>query len=261
MTMNELFSNGATGSAPMSANQLEKTAELTTRAGLIVADIMKVLSASPELYQKDVEASKTSHDSMDKLIASIHDFSTDNLDFLNEVSETDFEKMLRSQQSKRSRAKAKTMTMENYTSMMIGAVAEQLLRIASGKPKGTVGNYNTDMTMLSEEDIEKLKSNPEALKKAIRNVQSKKSIFKSKASFSEDSDKWRQLLEEEATLKALRDTMPTSRLVDTVRNDLIEALGGVDITTLKASEAKDLLTKITGIAGIESTEERTGAEQ
>lgn len=261
MTMNELFSNGATGSAPMSANQLEKTSELTTRAGIIVTDILKKLSNEPEAYVATVEASKSSHDDMDKLIVTLHDFSSDNLDFLSDVSETDFEKMLRSQQSKRSRAKAKVMTMENYTSMMVGAVAEQLLRLASNKPKGTVGNYTTDMTMLSEEDIEKLKNNPEALKKAIRNVQSKKSIFKSKASFSEDSDKWKLLLEEEATLKALRDSMPMSRPVDTVRNDLLEALGGVDINKLKASEAKDLLAKITGIAGIENTEERTGAEQ
>ena len=263
-----LFTNGANASATSGANQLQKTAELTTLATTITSSILETISSEVEKYQPMVIESQKSHDAMDKLIGEVFDLSTADVSFLTTETEENLEKMLRSQQSKRSRSKGKVMTMDNYKSMMVGAVAENLLRVAAGKPKGATGTYSTDAALLSDEKIAALANDTENLKKAIRNVQSKKSIYKSKANFDENSERWQQLLAEEEKLKSIRgnSTTRTVTVVDPRAEEIKKALGDVDIEKMKASDAKGLLAKITSMlsgntAQPNAEQNDTGAEQ
>jgi len=72
----------------------------------------------------------------------------------------------------------------------------------------------------SEEELEAFKNDPEALKRAIRNVQSKKSIDKSKADWDPESERWQELLKTEEQLKAIRDgqTVEVEKAVKTTKS-------------------------------------------
>lgn len=245
-TMNGMFSNnGAT--ATNGANQLEKTAQLTATASEIVNSIMVQVATDSEQYKEAVAESMKSHNAMDKLIADCYNLSIVNIDFLEAEGNEVLEKMLRSQQSKRSRSKSKVMTVDNYKSMLNGAVAENLLRLATGKPKtGSTGSYKLSDATYSDDELEALSNDLEALKKAIRNVQSKKSIAKSKADYDESSDRWQQLLLAEEQLKALRSTgvdSQASKAVE-VNHKVEELLASVDVSSLKSADAKATLEAI-----------------
>src|SRR5690606_2582700 len=97
----------------------------------------------------------------------------------------------------------------------------------------------------SEEELEALANDPEALKRAIRNVQSKKSIYKSKADFDPESERWQELLEAEEQLKAIRDgqTIEAEKAIEKT-NQLEEMLATIDPKDLKAADAKDMLESI-----------------
>lgn len=201
-----LFVSEETASAN-GAHQLSNTASLTQLATTIAGVVFEnAMTSEDEVTQILIGSSKHSHDAMDTLIAKHYDLEEVEIDFLLHVPADELERMLRSQQSKRSRLKAKEMTRDNYTGMMVGAVAEALLRRASGKPKSHGVGGHTTTAEYTDEQLEELASDQEALKKAIRNVQSKKSIMKSKQGFTEDSDKWQLLLTIESQLKGLRTT-------------------------------------------------------
>lgn len=224
-------------------NQLSATAQLTNIAEDITEEIFDMMMSSQSEYADDILASQQSHDSMDDLILSINELDTIDIDFLKALDENTLEKMIRSQQSKRSRAKAKEMTADNYKVMMTGAVAELLLRIAADKPKSA--STNSDVAY-SDKELEKLASDEEALKKAIRNVQSKKSIAKSKADFSETSQRWQALLIAEKQLKDLRNQL--NGLVNEQANEALqlkkqqeELLADFDPENASAEDAKELL--------------------
>ena len=129
--------------------------------------------------------------------------------------------------------------------MLTGAVAENLLRIAANKPKSAGGGARRRTVTYSEEELEAFKNDPEALKKAIRNVQSKKSIYKSKADFDPESERWKELLEVEEELKAIRDgqTIEAEKAIEKT-NQLEEMLATIDISSLKATDAKEMLDSI-----------------
>ena len=242
---------GAGTQTASSNNQLTKTGHLTTVAEGITREIFTKLNASPEEYQSKIINSQQSHDSMDNLIAECFELTSVDLEFLKDVTEEDFEKMIRSQQSKRSRSKSKVMTVENYSIMMTGAIAENLLRIAANKHKSSGGaSSRATEVELSEEELQKLQDNQEDLKKAIRNIQSKKSIAKSKANFDETSEYWAQLLATEKVLIALRDGGKNNENPEAIAaldkvTKVDEILNGIeDINMLKASDAKSTLELI-----------------
>lgn len=231
------------------ANQLTKTAQLTNVSTQIAHTIIQTVIDDQATYSAKVVASQQSHDEMDKLIEELGNLSTVDVEFLKVESDEILDKMLKSQQSKRSRSKSKTMTQDNYTNMMTAAIAEHLLRTASGKPKGASygGNGVGDATY-SEEELEKLANDPDALTRAIRNVQSKKSIAKSKADFDVESERWSQLLTAEKQLKDLRGSI--SGVVDKATKEAVDAkhaveelLADKDMSTLSAEEALELLAK------------------
>jgi hypothetical protein len=227
-------------------NQLGSTANLTRISADIAREILKTAEADAEKYQQVILDSQKSHDVMDQLINEIYDLSTVDIEFLKAESEEVLDRMIKSQQSKRSRAKSKEMTLENYLAMLTGAVAENLLRIAANKPKSAGGGGARRGTVTySEEELEAFKNDPEALKKAIRNVQSKKSIYKSKADFDPDSERWQELIMVEEQLKAIRDgqTIEAEKAIEKT-SQLEEMLATVDLNDLKAADAKNMLENI-----------------
>lgn len=231
---------------------LAGTAQLTSVSNEIVHVVIKTLNDNLDDYREAFEESKVSHDAMDKLLASIVNYDEYDLEFIKELDETVVDGMLKSQQSKRSRAKGKVMTMDNYKSMMAGAVAENLIRKATGKVKSATGVRRTAGSIIfTEEELAVLKDDQEQLKKELRNVQSKKSIAKSKADFDETSERWQQLLVAEEQLKSIRVSTGRSRVVkvDETKDKLQETLAGVDLEHIKAGDSKALLEQIKALIG------------
>ena len=246
--LKELFANNNNTNQEVSnrGNQLSSTAELTRISADIAREILKRAEADAEKYQQLILDSQKSHDVMDRLINELYDLTTVDIEFLKAESEEVLDRMIKSQQSKRSRAKSKEMTLDNYITMLTGAVAENLLRIAANKPKTAGGGgARRSSVRYSEEELEAFKNDPEALRKALRNVQSKKSIYKSKADFDPKSERWQELLEVEAQLKAIRDgqAAEAEKAIEKT-NQLEEMLATVDPKDLKAADAKELLESI-----------------
>lgn len=258
--LNNLFSANENQEASASARSLAGTAQLTSVSSTIANDILKVMNDNFDDYKELVAKSKTEHSAMDQLIAKAYDLSLVDIEFLKQLDEATLDNMLKSQQSKRSRSKSKVMTMDNYRSMMIGAIAENLIRLVTGKSKSAVGNrHAAGAVEYTAEELEVLANDQDKLRKEIRNVQSKKSIMKSKEGFSEADDRWQALLVAEEQLKNLRVDSVKVVTVDDTKNALTELLGGVDPAALKSmknADAKALLEKAMAlIAGNNTTNE------
>jgi len=245
--LKDLFANTNTNQkASRGGNQLGSTANLTRISTDIAREILKRAEADAEKYQAKIVESQKSHDVMDQLIKDTYDLTTVDIDFLKKEPAEVLDRMIKSQQSKRSRAKSKEMTLDNYITMLTGAVAENLLRIAANKPKSAGGGGARRGTVTySEEELEAFKNDPEALRRALRNVQSKKSIAKSKADWDPESERWQELLKTEEQLKAIRDgqTIEAEKAIEKT-NQLEEMLATVDTKDLKAADAKDMLESI-----------------
>lgn len=243
--LNNLFNASENHESTANARSLAGTAQLTNLSTAIANDILKTMNDSFDEYKDLVAKSKTDHDVMDQLIAKAYDLTTVDVEFLKALDETVLDLMLKSQQSKRSRSKGKVMTMDNYRSMMTGAIAENLIRLVTGKAKTYGGTRHDAGTVeYTAEELEKLQNDQEKLRKEIRNVQSKKSIMKSKEGFSEEDERWLALLKAEEQLKGLRNdtkTVVETVVVDETKNALSEMLTGVDVNNLKSADAKKLL--------------------
>ena len=238
-----LFSEQENQETATNARRLAGTAQLTSLASTIANDILKTVNDNFEEYQELIARSKSDHGAMDELIAKAFNLADADAEFLKELDETTLDNMLKSQQSKRSRAKSKVMTMDNYRSMMIGAISENLIRLVTGKKKSAGGNRRSaGKVEYSAEELAALQADQEKLRKEIRNVQSKKSIMKSKEGFSEEDERWLALLTAEEQLKALRIDTRTV-VVDETKEKLAAMLDGVEVNSLKAADAKDLLAQ------------------
>src|SRR5690606_34232225 len=108
--LKELFaSNNTNQEVTNKSNQLDNTANLTRISADIAREILKRAEADAEKYQTKIVESQKSHDVMDQLINEIYDLTTVDIDFLKAESEEVLDRMIKSQQSKRSRAKSKEM--------------------------------------------------------------------------------------------------------------------------------------------------------
>jgi len=242
------------------ARGLEGTAQLNSVASGIVDAVLRHIDEHADKLAELVAESQRSHDAMDKLISECYELETVNIDFLKKLDEKTLEGMLKSQQSKRSRAKSKTMTLDNYRNMMMGAVAEGLIRLALGKEKTAGRARLVGDIEYTDEQLEELRNDQDKLRKEIRNIQSKKSIMKSKEGFSEDDERWKKLLEAEEKLKALR--IPVKGVaVDTTKRKLAEMLDGIDLNKLKVADAKKLLQQALELAKGNAQQEEQQEEQ
>lgn len=250
--INEMFNTVENNETTTNARSLAGTAQLTSVANTLVADCMAKLSEQLDDYRELFMESQKDHNAMDKLLALLIDFDSIDVEFISSLDEQTVDGMLKSQQSKRSRAKNKLMTMDNYKNMMAGAIAENLIRKATGKVKMATGIRRASGSLdFTEEDLEQLKEDQERLKKEIRNIQSKKSIMKSKEDFTEEDEHWKKLLEVEEQLKSLRVSTRATRVVkvDETKEKLASAFADVDLEHIKAADSKALLAQIKEMLG------------
>lgn len=252
MSINELFGTTTTV-ANHNARSLTGTAQLTNLASTVADNIIKAMEADIETYRPRIQESAQDSKAMDELIDELGDINPDEAEFLTELDDHTIEGILKSQQSKRSRAKSKQMTLDNYRTLMTAAIAENIVRIVIGKPKNHTGFRNTSGSVnYTIEQLEALGADQNALRKEIRNIQSKKSIMKSKADFDESDERWQALLKAEQQLKDMRIGSVTQTIeIDTTKNALIDLFENVDIAKLKSAEAHEMLERIYSLVGAE----------
>lgn len=248
MSINELFGNEVQ-EVTANARMLSGTAELTRISGNIAADIIRTMEENIDDYRERIAQSATDPKEMEKLIDEFkpwdEEISEDHP--LRYLSDETVEGMLKSQQSKRSRLKGKSMTLDNYRSLMTAAIAETLLREWYDKPKQSAGFSRGGSVDYTPAQLEELAADQEALRKEIRNVQSKKSIMKSKSDFDPASERWQSLLKAEQMLKDLRTDIVRTVEVDHTKDKLAALLGDVDLEHIKAADSKELLNSIMAV--------------
>lgn len=243
--MTNLFATANSNAVAGNNRGLSGTAQLTATASELANFIINAMNNNIDEYADAIRASQTDNNAMDNLLEGFESYKEADVQFLADLDEKTIEGMLKSQQSKRSRCKSKAMTLDNYKALMTGAIAENLIRRATGKEKHAGGSRrmsgSVDYTI---EQLQALSEDQEALRREIRNVQSKKSIMKSKADFDETSERWQQLLKAEQQLKDMRISTGNVVEVDTTKIAVAEMLEDIDIEHMKANDAKELLAKI-----------------
>lgn len=259
---NNIFATASNNTNSENSRSLAGTARLTSVANNLAGEFMDKLS---ELDENSVVAAMHDNNLLDELIRSTItiDVTDEDREFFTELDDKTADGMLKSQQSKRSRCKSKDMTQDNFRNMVSAAIAELIIRDVYGKTKNaTVGGGRRADVGYTDDELEQLANDQEALKRAIRNVQSKKSIMKSKAGFDETSEGWLQLLEVEAQLKSRRvqTTQTKTVKVDETRAAVAELLAGADIDKMKAADAKSLLSKILGLTIDDASADEADAE-
>ena len=263
MSMNELFGTTST-TTTHNARNLNGTAELTTFALNAAHRIVKAMEADIDTYRDRIQKSATDSRELDSIVNEFKPFDVieeDNI--LRNLDDATVEGMLKSQQSKRSRTKSKAMTLDNYVTLLSAAIAEDVLREMYNKPKSAGGNRRASgIVDYTGAQLEALAEDQEALRREIRNVQSKKSIMKSKADFNESDERWLALLKAEQQLKDLRVGTSSTHVVevDKTKEALAEMLAGADISKLKAADAHKLLEDISKLVPQQETVDETIAE-
>lgn len=259
--MNNLFA-AENNVSTTNGRGLSGTAQLTSVASAIAADIINKMNDNIEVYAEDIKKSQVDNNAMDSLIEKVRPLDEVDCEFLKDIDEATIDGMLKSQQSKRSRCKSKAMTMDNYRALMTGAVAENLIRLATGKEKHAGGPRRAAGAVnYTIEQLQQLEADQEKLRKEIRNIQSKKSIMKSKADFDESDERWQALLKAEQQLKDMRiGTVSEIIEVDSTKNALNEILAGRDLTHIKAADSKELLEQIAALVGAPTQEETAEVE-
>lgn len=243
-TMNNLFAT-VSNTSTVGNRGLNGTAQLTQIASNIAAEIINVMNDDIDTYVDDIKKSQADNNAMDALIEKVHPLEGTDVDFLKDLSEETLDGMLKSQQSKRSRCKSKAMTMDNYKALMTGAIAENLIRMVTGKEKSSVGARRMSGSVeYTIEQLQQLAEDQDKLRKEIRNIQSKKSIMKSKADFDENDERYQSLLRVEQQLKDMRTTTTEVVEVDKTKDALSELLADKDLEHIKASDSKELLAQI-----------------
>ena len=245
-SIKNLFANESRQNQSVGGRGLTFTNQLTSVSEKTANEVLQKINELGDAVQEKVKQSMTDHDVMDKLIAELIDLDCIDTSWMAAADEEELDRMLKSQQSKRSRSKSKVMTVDNYITMLTAAVAENLLRKVSGKPKSAGGGAKRTEAGYSDEELQALANDQEQLKKAIRNVQSKKCIMKGKANFNENSDEYQELLIVEDQLKNLRvNTNPAAAAAVETTSKINEILASADnVDNLKGADAKDLLRKI-----------------
>jgi len=219
-----------------------ETIRMTEVASMIALNVLQRVKAK-EWTEEEVVAIAKDHDKMDNFLKVNNIVELEKFDCIKGLDEELVERMLKSQQSKRSRAKSKELTESVFVAMLVGAICENALRDTYNKEKGHFGAAKGGE--LTEEDFQRLADNQGDLAKAIRNVQSKRSIAKSKIGFDENSESYQQLIVTEERLKSLRTGTQGSALLP-IRALLVD----IDFDNMKAADAKALLAKINQLVNV-----------
>ena len=159
----------------------------TVLATQIMGKIPQAAAQGDEEFLQLIKDSQSSVQAMDTLVkqecgeALVHEE-------VKQFGEEEVAKLLKSNQSNRSRRKNMPMTQPNYMEYLTAACAEWILRESCGITKSATpfGSGRTAL-VINDETIAELAQDQEALGRAIRNMQSKKSTYKAK---NQDREGW-----------------------------------------------------------------------
>ena len=224
---------------------LSGTAEMTTNAEVVVNNILEALNNDYDSHAETFEQSKVDAYAMDMLISEFtNNFEDVEVGFLDKYDEDELKAMLKSQQSKRSRAKSKDMTMDNYKAMMNAAVCELMIRTFTGKAKTRVAGRGSNM--YTSEFLKSMAEDQHELRRELRNVQSKMCIFRKKHPEDyNEHDEYKELEKVENTLKDIRTPIQGHRVK---MSDVTAALD-VDVNELGLEDAKQLIAELQKLTG------------
>jgi hypothetical protein len=268
--MNELFKNDQTTKNGKTAGKraLAGTAQLVDFSNTLANKMMTVANQQIDIYKERILASQSDNVALDALIADITDEKAicDEIEILKGYDEGTLQNMLKSQQSKRSRARHNLMTQDNYKTLVAAAIAEKVIRGALGKvgihTAGSHTGVGRATALFTEEELDALRLDQARLRAEIRNVQSKKSVAKKTEGY-ENTERWALLVEIEKQLMAIRDPnfKPAQHVqkqivkVDETKNKLAELLASVDLEHMKSADKTALLAKIAAMTTSESVQE------
>lgn len=214
----------------------------------MATEIMGKIPQGDDEFLSEVKASQSSTAAMDDLVLK---YCGENLknDEIAQLDAEDAKKILKSNQSSRSRRKNMAMTQANYVELLISAIAENIVRESCNMHKSAnpFGEGARRAMEITPETVAELANDPEALGKAIRNIQSKKSTFKAKHADEdyENSDEWQKLLADEALLKEARAAVAptgTNRRGLSMKKALQYVFDGIeDVSTLGKDESHSIL--------------------
>ena len=143
MSINELFGTEMK-EATNNARLLNGTAELTRIASNAAMSIVRKMEENIDDYRDRIAKSATDTKELDAIIDEFKPYADiDDDSVLRHLDDRTVEGMLKSQQSKRSRAKSKTMTLDNYVTLLTAAIAEDILRELYNKPKSAHVGFRT----------------------------------------------------------------------------------------------------------------------
>lgn len=264
MSMNELFGTTNTN-AIASTRSLPGTAELTAVASAAAHRIINAMEADIENYSDRIKKSFVDTTELEAILDDFRPLADIEADStLRNLDDATVDGMLKSQQSKRSRSKSKAKTLDNYITLLTAAIAEDIIRELYNKPK-TAGGYRRAASTVdyTGAQLEAFAEDQEALRREIRNIQSKKSIMKSKEGFTESDERWLALLKAEQQLKDLRVGGHSTHVVevDKTKDALAEMLAGADISKLKSADAHKMLEEISKLVQTQETTDETTAEE
>lgn len=205
----------------------------TVLATQIMGKIPQASANGDEEFLQLIKDSQTSVAALDTLVKQECGEALVN-DEVKHFGEEEVAKLLKSNQSNRSRRKNMPMTQPNYMEYLTAACAEWILRESCGITKNAnpFGGGRQAM-VINDETIAQLADDQDALGKAIRNLQSKKSTYKAK---HQDQENWEQdaeyveILDQLEKLKAVRTTMPAGRKGMSIKKALQFIFDGVDET-------------------------------
>ena len=178
-TMSDLFDLPMSNTTE-SGHLLAGTTILKSYAVQLATEIMSKIPEGDAEFVQRIKDSQASVSVMDNLVVEM---CGDRLVYepVKSFDEEEIKKLLKSNQSNRSRRKSLQMTQSNYVEMLTSAIAEWVLRKTCGITKGAAG-FGTGRAAVTFEslDLEALAQDQDELARIIRNWQSKKSTYKSK---------------------------------------------------------------------------------
>jgi hypothetical protein len=209
--MADLFETVTATTNGETSRSITGAALVKVNAAALASEIMAKIPTADDEFVQQIKLSQTDVAAMDELVKTQ---CGDRLNIADvaALDEESVHKLLKSNQSNRSRRKSLPMTQTNYVELLTSAVAEWIIRVSCGIDKSSHG-FGRTAVELNDETLAQLANDQDALGKAIRNIQSKKSTYKAKHADSdyENDAEWLDLLEKEAALKALRTTQPAGR--------------------------------------------------
>ena len=257
-----LFKPSAVSVGVRAPRVLVGSTQVTELAMSVAKHTFEAALSQPDVYQARILASQTDIGELESLIVELGSLDVYDTTFIKNLGDENTDGILKSQMSKRSRCKGKEMTSENYLNMMTAMAAELLVRKEIGKKRSATVSRRSTATY-SEDELKQLAADQNALRREIRNVQSKKSMHKKSLNGIEPTMEdlgWKLLCDIEDQLKSIRTDIPRgsfNTLADNTRTELAAKLEGVNLTELGADEAKDLLMSLAQLATPKAVTEPT----